>query len=440
MYVLPTLVRPYVCSHTCPHTSMLHMYISHALPPVRAARPHARTSVRPSARCAHASRICSHVPGMDLPSFDCPFPTPPRVGSHRGRKVLPHQPLIPKRFGRRAGCVELPAGWQRRCCRQDCVAAFTDKAQLRVVLQWRRCWLHLSSSQRRCTLLNYARDRLAEAGFARGCDSTASLGSVGSVGSVKHSFLGRVVCGRLWRRLTGVSGCLQRSAFQWARAGAVRPPVHVRSAPSVVMDAMFGAIWLIVEHVRNRMPLKRADLDGVFLPFSHKVQLFRMLQESPWALWVQGVRDAPGMLQGGLWGVQWGCAVIRSGTCTAWRRGNRCYLVRRMLRPFIASCGVLSSGSSAGTESWTLDDAPSAQCTSISAWRRPRLTGKSGNSLLRLTSGDSSRRNGSTGKTECMRPSTQIANCMLRLTLAPRMTLSCRTSRRTECGRDPTRR
>jgi len=44
------------------------------------------------------------------------------------------------------------------------------------------------------------------------------------------------------------------------------------------MDCMHGAIMEIMKHMRNRMPLKGKDEDDIFMPFSHPIQLYRMLE------------------------------------------------------------------------------------------------------------------------------------------------------------------
>ena len=45
------------------------------------------------------------------------------------------------------------------------------------------------------------------------------------------------------------------------------------------MYQLAGAMWALIESLRERMPLRDVDFDTVILPFHHKSFMFRMLQE-----------------------------------------------------------------------------------------------------------------------------------------------------------------
>jgi len=184
--------------------------------------------------------------GHGRPTFDSTF------------QVETSRPLKRKQ-GKAAEFVISDKFWGSKCCTSNCVRQFADQAQ--IVTAWRASWAKLNQAERRCALLEYANRKLA-------------LGQ-----SSHESFLGRKVCTRAWRKLTGISVFLKMRATQWAKAGALRPPTHTRlGSRQAVMDCMHGAIMEIMKHMRNRMPLKGKDEDNMFMPFSHPIQLYRMLE------------------------------------------------------------------------------------------------------------------------------------------------------------------
>ena len=200
----------------------------------------------------------------DRPTFDSVF----SIGRVRPQKRKFHStsPQIARR-----GLATLPdTFWGTSCCAKDCIQQFAESAA--TVARWRRRWRSLNQAERRCAVLEYERNQVV-LGHRVSAESKGCSGSLSSC-----SFLGRPVCRRAWRKLTGVSANLQRKAQRWARAGALRPPAHTRAgAKSVVMDSLHGAIMEIITHMRNRMPLKTKEDDELFMPFSHPIQLFRML-------------------------------------------------------------------------------------------------------------------------------------------------------------------
>ena len=192
------------------------------------------------------SRLAIMQRGHGRPTFDFLF------------QVETSRPLKRKQ-GKAAEFVISDKFWDSTCCAGNCVRQFA--AQAKTVTAWRASWAKLNQAERRCALLEYTSRKLA-------------LGQ-----SSHESFLGRQVCTRAWRKLTGISVCLKMRATQWAKAGALRPPTHTRhGSRQVVMDCMHGAIMEIMKHMRNRMPLEGKDGDNIFMPFSHPIQLYRMLE------------------------------------------------------------------------------------------------------------------------------------------------------------------
>ena len=161
-------------------------------------------------------------------------------------------------FHKSRGSGVLPLDWNQPCCHKNCVRQFDNPETQEALLNWRLAWFRLGQAARRDAVLEYARDQISNGSAVNRCES----------------FLGRALCVRAFRRLTGVSGCLITAARRWARRDALRPPEHkrLRTKP-VVMDAMHGAIVEIMNHMRNRMPLKDEDADAIFMPLSHPIQL-----------------------------------------------------------------------------------------------------------------------------------------------------------------------
>jgi hypothetical protein len=190
-------------------------------------------------------------PSGNRPSFNGLFSIGPLKGC--GKSKL--------KWHRRRGASALPLDWNRPCCKKNCTHWFDNPVALEALLKWRSAWCQLGQARRRCAVLELIRNQ-------------TSNGSVGQ----GMAFLGRVLCSRAFRRLTGVSANLLSAACRWARIGALRPPEHKRlHTKQIVMDAMHGATVEIMNHMRNRMPLKSQDPDATCMPFSHPIQLYRML-------------------------------------------------------------------------------------------------------------------------------------------------------------------
>jgi len=229
-----------------------------------------------------------------LPSFNALFsvaPSPSR--QHRSLQVL--------RLRRQAGRLDqcLAAADTPPCCRQCCLEQFKPPAVRSQVKTWHDSWRKLSKAQRQDTLLRYMREHVVTKEPAELLEPVEPVEPLGPVvpaepgvpvepgmlmapvnqqRRARHTFLERAVCRRAWCKLTLVSCRQLQRATALSSAGILQWPKHTRRQPSHVQDAMHGALATLVSHVRERMPLKRVDLDGVHMPFAHKMQLFRLLK------------------------------------------------------------------------------------------------------------------------------------------------------------------
>ena len=225
----------------------------------------------------------ANVPARSaLPSFNALFTVPPlarasarqpqRDGSQLARVCLERQRLD----------VRLQ---RAECCKARCLDQFRSKGARREVLRWHVQWGKLSRHQQHETLIRYVQEHAVSAAASRPVEPVEPAAPGQAVGMMagqqfrlRHMFLKRKVCRRAWSVLTCVSGRLLVLARHYAGAGLLQWPTHRRKSAATVQDAMHGALAVLVAHVRERMPLKRLDMDGVFMPFAHKVQLFRLLQ------------------------------------------------------------------------------------------------------------------------------------------------------------------
>ena len=191
---------------------------------------------------------------------DCPRGSRPPDGCQGG-------PQRPPGWGATPFCTHdgLPGAW----CQSS---SFRTPELAPKVWEWRASWQQLSQAARRNAVLDHLRTT----------GRTAHASEVSVVSGVPEKstmdrwfFLGRPLCSRAYRRITGTHPW--RAVKDW-RAGM---QVYVRPGcdrPSHVKDQMHGAIWAVVRHFADSSPLAGAAPDDVIMPFSQKVQLFRLIQ------------------------------------------------------------------------------------------------------------------------------------------------------------------
>ena len=153
---------------------------------------------------------------------------------------------------------------KRKCCQKDCLRTFCQQPKVLPVIQdWRKRWNRLSRAEVRNAVLQHIRDSLQLK------DGTCQM---------SWSFLGQPLCRAGFILATGVSASVLFAAMQQFRRGEVRyqHPGFERHSP--VMEMMRGALWALIDHLQERLPLKDQSPGVINMPFHHKIYLFRLLQ------------------------------------------------------------------------------------------------------------------------------------------------------------------
>ena len=266
------------------------------------------TLCRPAICCSFTSRLLcgDHAAAME-PSFNIVFDAP--LNTSRRRVDIADSKTIRARQTFTDYCKGAVS-----CCNNDCARQLLCRPKgLDGCLGWRRSWHSLTQDAQRHAVLENLRQSTVNAVPLHDADPmlepsdeavAAAIDLRGSGedhntplarGTFKFKFLGVTMCRRGWQMNTGVGSHRLVAATLQLRRGMVtcKHSGFHRSSPT--MYQLAGAMWALIESLREFMPLRDVDFDTVILPFHHKSFMFRMLQE--WYVSRNADRTKPPLLE-----------------------------------------------------------------------------------------------------------------------------------------------